>query len=283
MLDQAKSVVFINGAWMTSACWNDFKTPFTLAGYTVHTLERPYLTRDAQSPRMPPPAALGGLSIKAIVAHHARFIRSLATPPLIVGHSFGALFVQLLLDQGLGCAGIAIDPAPLGGLIPGPLTTKAALPVIARVGGWHQPNTLPKAAFGASFANTAPAAVRDPAYGRLVVPTSGLMFYQNALSIGTFVSPKRRTVPLLITSAEKDRTVSPYVCKAAYRKQKRSAAATDFLEFAGMSHFLIAERGWEKVASACLSWSEEHHEYHDTGTAVVQQSSTYHWQSDNHG
>src|ERR1700722_7091269 len=64
MFNQAKSVVFINGAWMTSACWDDFKTPFMLAGYAVHTLEWPYLTRDSQALRRDPPAALGGLSIK---------------------------------------------------------------------------------------------------------------------------------------------------------------------------------------------------------------------------
>src|SRR5580692_9057603 len=82
------------------------------------------------------------------------------------------------------------------------------------------------------------------------------MFYQNALWVGTFVSPKRRTVPLLITSAEKDRTVSPYVCAATYKKQAHSSAATEFLTFPGMSHFLIAEPGWEKVATAALQWAE---------------------------
>jgi hypothetical protein len=102
------------------------------------------VSRGAGRGAAPPPSSLGGLSVKAIVAHHASFIRSLEQPPLIVGHSFGDLFVQMLLDQGFGWAGIAIDPAPIGGIVPGPLTTKAALPVIARVGGWKRPYTLTK-------------------------------------------------------------------------------------------------------------------------------------------
>jgi pimeloyl-ACP methyl ester carboxylesterase len=256
MIDPSRTIVFVNGAWMSSGCWNDFRRPFEAAGYQVHTLEWPFLEGQPDLLRRDPPKSLGALSLRSIVAHHAAFIRALPQPPLIIGHSFGGLFVQMLLDQGLGWAGIAIDPAPIGGIIPGPITLMAALPIIMRIGGWRRPYTLTRQAFGAAFANTAPAPVQDEAYERLVVPTSGLMFYENALWIGTFVKPGRRTQPLLITTGGHDRTVSPYVAQAAYRTQKRSQAPTHFLAFPGMSHFLIAEPGWEMVAAAALEWAE---------------------------
>jgi pimeloyl-ACP methyl ester carboxylesterase len=31
--------------------------------------------------------------------------------PVLAGHSYGGLFVQLLLDQGPGVAGVALSPA----------------------------------------------------------------------------------------------------------------------------------------------------------------------------
>jgi predicted alpha/beta hydrolase len=37
-----------------------------------------------------------------------QIIRGLDRPPIIIGHSFGGLFTQLLLDCGLGAAGVAI-------------------------------------------------------------------------------------------------------------------------------------------------------------------------------
>ena len=38
------------------------------------------------------------------------------------GHSLGGLVVQILLDRGLGAAGVAIDPAPAQGVMRLPLS-----------------------------------------------------------------------------------------------------------------------------------------------------------------
>jgi hypothetical protein len=134
----------MNGALMTSKCWNDFEVPFSLTGYTVHTLEWPFLEGRAEALRRNPPSSLGGLSVKAIVAHHASFIRSLEQPPLIVGHSFGGLFVQMPSTKASIGRELRSTQLQFGGIVPGPLTTKSALPVIARVRGWQRPYTLTK-------------------------------------------------------------------------------------------------------------------------------------------
>jgi alpha-beta hydrolase superfamily lysophospholipase len=65
----------------------------------------------------------------------------------------------------------------------------------------------------------------------------------------------RRTQPLLIAVGEKDRTVTPYVARAAYNRQKRARAPTEFKLFPGLSHFLIAEPGWEGVAQYAIEWA----------------------------
>ena len=64
--------------------------------------------------------------------------------------------------------------------------------------------------FPGSSANGAAPAIQNEAYDRLVVPAPGRIFYEDAFWIGTQVNPKRRTQPLLITAAEKDRTVTPF-------------------------------------------------------------------------
>jgi pimeloyl-ACP methyl ester carboxylesterase len=121
---QRKDIVFINGAWMTSACWDLFKLPFEQAGFRSHTRKWPHLDGPVRDMRSAPPTEVGRLSINAIVAQHAGFIKSLPEAPVLVGHSFGGLLVELLLDAGLGGAGVALDPAPIGGLFRGPLLSK---------------------------------------------------------------------------------------------------------------------------------------------------------------
>lgn len=82
--------------------------------------------------RARPPEGLRRLSVGAIVDHFEAFARALPEPPLLVGHSFGGLFVQHLLDRGVGVAGAAINPTPIAGILPGPATLGAALPALAR-------------------------------------------------------------------------------------------------------------------------------------------------------
>jgi pimeloyl-ACP methyl ester carboxylesterase len=251
-----RTVVFIPGAWMTPQSWDNFRRPFEAAGYKAHAPSWPYLDGPAAALRENPPPALGSLTVGAIVDHYQTFIATLPEKPLIIGHSFGGLYTQMLLDRGIGVAGIAIDPAPIGGVVPGPVSLSAAFPVLARWEGWNLPFTLSREDFAKSFANAAPPDVQNSAYERLVVPTSGRVFYQAAAWIGTFVNPRRRTEPLLITAGQLDRTVTPFVAHSAYNIQKFSWARTDFKFFPGHSHFLIAEPGWEDVANFALNWAQ---------------------------
>jgi pimeloyl-ACP methyl ester carboxylesterase len=256
MANGTKTVVFVQGAWMTPHCWDNLRKPFEAAGYETHAPSWPYIEGSAAELRANPPPGLGALTIGAIVDHYQTFIATLPEKPLIIGHSFGGLCTQLLLNRGIGAAGIAIDPGPIAGIILDPVSLAGVFPIVARWEGWNKAFTLSREAFAKSFANTAPPDLQASAYDSLVVPTSGRIFYQAASWIGTVVHPKRRTQPLLVTAAEKDRTVTPYVSRATYNLQRHSPARTDFVQFANRSHFLIAEPGWEEVAYFALTWAK---------------------------
>ncbi|MBW8304144.1 MAG: lysophospholipase, partial [Brevundimonas sp.] len=248
-----KTVILIHGLWVTAESWNAFRGPWEAAGYTVHTPTWSVLQgRSAAELNAHPPAGLGGLTVGRIVDELQAFIEALPTssaegPPLLVGHSFGGLFVQMLLDRGVGRAGIALNPAPIGGVIPGWCTLTAALPPILRWNGWNRPYAFTRKRWAERFANGAPMEQQDASYDSYVIPTSGRIFYQAAFWVGTRIKPSRRTQPLLITAGDRERLVTPYLSRAAWRRQSRSAARTDFKLFPGRSHLLIAEPGWEEV------------------------------------
>ena len=67
------------------------------------------------------PSPLRGLGITDVVDHYEKIIRGLDRPPIIIGHSFGGLFTQLLLDRGLGAAGVALGTAAPKGVLKLPL------------------------------------------------------------------------------------------------------------------------------------------------------------------
>ncbi|MEO6013562.1 MAG: alpha/beta hydrolase [Devosia sp.] len=250
-----KTVIFITGAWMHVSSWDKFRSAFEAAGYATSAPAWPFLDGKPAELRNKPPNGLKSLTFKKIVDHYEAIIRALPEKPLIVGHSMGGLITQLLLDRGLGVAGVALDPGPIAGVIPGPVSLLAALPPI--LAGLNNTQTITRAGFATTFANTLNAAEQKTAYDDYVVPTPTNIFYQAAGMIGTRVNVKARTQPLLVVVAEHDRTVTPYLAKANYNIQKKAPSRTDFHEFPNRSHFLAGEKGWEEVAAFVLAWAAE--------------------------
>jgi pimeloyl-ACP methyl ester carboxylesterase len=255
MTAHSKTVLFITGAWMHTSSWDKFRGAFEAAGYKTYAPAWPYLDGKPADLRANPDKRLGKLTFKAIVDHYQAIIEKLDEKPIIVGHSMGGLITQLLLDRGLGVAGIAMDPGPIAGALPGPVSLLAALPPI--LSGWSTPFLISRDGFAKNFANTLTPADQKAAYDDYVVPTSSRIFYQAAGMIGTGVKVKARKQPLLVIAAEHDRTVTPYLAHAIYNVQKKAPSRTDFHQFADRSHFLAGEKGWEEVAQYTLNWLAE--------------------------
>lgn len=251
-------IVLIHGAWVTATSWAMFRKPIEDAGHVVHTPTWPLLAGQsaAEINRSPPPD-FGRLTVARIADHLQAGIARLPVPPILVGHSFGGLLVQMLLDRGVGRAGVAINPVPIGGIVSGPTSIGAILPIVARWRGWDRPYAFTRWRWARRFANAAPRATADAAYDSFVIPAPGRIFYQAVSGVGTRIDPARRTAPLLITGSDRDRLVTPYLSRAAYRIQHRAAAPTAYVDFPGQSHFLIAEPGWERVAAATLAWIDD--------------------------
>jgi pimeloyl-ACP methyl ester carboxylesterase len=248
-----KTVVFITGAWMHTSSWDKFRSAFEAAGYTTYAPAWPYLEGKPADLRANPDKRLGQLTFGKIVDHYQAIIEALPEKPLIVGHSMGGLITQLLLDRGLGLAGIAMDPGPTAGAFPGLISLLAALPAV--LSGPSTPYLITREGFAKNFANTLTPAEQKIAYDDYVVPTSSRIFYQAAGMIGTGVKVKSRKQPLLVISAEHDRTVSPFLARQVYNQQKKAPSRTDFHEFKNRSHFLAGEKGWEEVAEYTLDWA----------------------------
>jgi pimeloyl-ACP methyl ester carboxylesterase len=251
------TIVLIHGAWMTSASCDNFRKPLEAAGYTVHAPTWPHLEgRTAADLRANPPVGLGSLTANAIADHFARFIETLPEKPLIIGHSMGGLVTQLLLDRGYGAAGVLLNPGPVAGIIADPVSLLAALPVLTRWNAWNRTYTLSRKQFDTKFANTAPAALREKAYEAYMVPTSGRVFAQAATGIGIAIDVRKRNQPVLVTAASEDRTVAPALSRKIFRKHAKAPGRTDFVEFPGLSHFLMTEPGHEKVADYVIRWAD---------------------------
>jgi fermentation-respiration switch protein FrsA (DUF1100 family) len=55
-------------------------------------------------------------------------------------------------------------------------------------------------------------------------------------------------------SGERDRTVPRAMAYAAYKRQRRNEAVTEFVDVPGRGHSLVIDRGWEQVAQVALEF-----------------------------
>jgi non-heme chloroperoxidase len=171
--------------------------------------------------------------------------------------------VQALLDRGLGRAGVAIDPAPIRGVLRlPPAQLRSAFPVLSNPANRGRAVSLTPGQFRASFGNALPEEEADRLHEQWTIPGPGKPLFQSALAN---VTPRGRSStavdthraergPLLIISGGADRTVPDSVSRATFKLYGKTAAVTEFREFPDRGHSLTVDSGWTEVARAALDW-----------------------------
>ena len=169
--------------------------------------------------------------------------------------------MELLLDRGLGRAGVAMSPAPPKGILKLPFSTlKAASPALAHPSKHHGIVTLTLEEFTFGFVNTFTPEKAKAAYDRYAVPETGQIFYEAGFANFHLHPPTEvhfklaERAPLLLVGADQDHTVPASLTRAQYKKYEHSPAKTDYLEFEGRPHLHMAADDWQEIADAVESW-----------------------------
>ena len=192
-------------------------------------------------------------------------VGGLDTPPILMGHSAGGVFTQLLLDRGHGVAGVAINSAPTEGVKVVPLSQiKAGFPVLRNPANRHRAVGFTHEQWRYAFTNTFSAEESRALYERYHVPASGSIFWGSALANihpgkdDTHVNyDNDERAPLLFISGSDDNLMPPKI-QRSNAKHYRSDTITEVKEYEGFAHLLPAQEGWEEIADYALDWAIEH-------------------------
>lgn len=258
---EADTVVLIHGLWMTSLSWEKWTAHYQQRGYKVIARSWPGLEGDIEELRRDP-SAVAGLGITEIVDHYEAIIRELDRPPIIMGHSFGGLMTQILLDRGLGAAGVAIATAPVKGVLLLPFSTlKASFSILSNPLNNHRASPLTEDQFHYAFTNLLSEEESKKVFDRYAVPGPDHLLFQAGLAnfnphAATTVNFQNDTrAPLLLIAGDSDHISPASVVKANYKLYRKSRAVTEYKEFANRSHYILGQDGWQEVADAALDWA----------------------------
>jgi alpha-beta hydrolase superfamily lysophospholipase len=255
---RATTVVFVHGMFVTAKCWAQWIERYEARG--LRCIAPAWPGRDLAVEKLRalhPDPQLGQLSLDAVLDHYAAIIRRMDEPPILVGHSMGGLIVQLLLQRQLGRAGIAIDSAPpVGVLAPSWSFLRSNWPTLNPLISRHTPYLMPFEHFQFTFVHTLPLAQQRAAYDEYVVPESRWVA-RGPLSSVARVDFSAARAPLLLIAGIEDHIIPASLNAANYLKYGASTAVTGYKEFAGRTHFIIGQDGWEEVADYALDWCDD--------------------------
>jgi pimeloyl-ACP methyl ester carboxylesterase len=258
------TIVLIHGFWVTPRSWEHWIERYRARGYRVLAPGYPGFEVEVEALNADP-SPIEALTVPAILDHLEEVVGGLETPPILMGHSAGGVFVQLLLDRGHGAAGVAINSAPTEGVAVLPLAqVRSVFPVLKNPANRHRAVGFTYEQWRYAFTNTFDEEESRALYERYAIPASGRIFWESAFATltpgrqGTWVDyANDDRAPLLFISGGEDHLMPPSVQRSNARHYT-SEAVTEIVEYEGRSHLMPAERGWEEVADFSLEWAERH-------------------------
>ena len=264
MAEAGAPVVFIHGLWLHANSWGPWVEHFRSAGYEPVAPGWPGEPGTVEEARRQPDL-VAGKGIDDVVDQYARVIDGLATKPVVIGHSFGGLIAQRLLGQGLAAAAVAIDSAPIKGVILLPLSAlRVASIALRNPTNRKRAVSLTRKQFRYGFGNAIPEAESNELYDRWTVPSPGRPLFEAAFANFSPRSPAKVDTrnpnrgPLLLIAGGEDRTVPPRITRSTRKLYRKSPAVTDYQESPGHGHSLTIDSGWQEVADSTLKWLGEH-------------------------
>ena len=251
----SKTIVFIHGAFVTAHTWDNWVAHYQARGYTCLALAWPGKTTPAADLRSQhPDPAVAALTFDALVAHYEAQIRQLEEPPILVGHSIGGLVVQLLLQRGVGAAGVAIHSAPPRGLLSlRPAFMRASTKLLAPLAPADKPYLMSQRDWARFFTNGMTPAEQQRTYEAYLVPESRRIIRGPLTKVGR-VDYRQPHAPLLFVAGTDDRIFPPSLNKKNQRKYRHQESVVAYKAFAGRNHFVLGQDNWQEVATYVEAW-----------------------------
>jgi pimeloyl-ACP methyl ester carboxylesterase len=259
------TIVLIPGLWVTPRSWENWIKRYEGRGYRVLAPAYPGLEAEVEALNEDP-LPIEALTIPAVVEHLEGIMGELGRAPIIMGHSFGGAFTQILLDHGYGAAGVVIDSAPSEGIRVTPVSQiRALFPILRNPANRHKAVGFTKEQFHYAFANTLTRGEADKVYERYHIPAPGSFVWDPVLSNftpghqDTYVDFRNADrAPLLFIAGGEDNLMPPAVNQSNAKHYRHTKSVTEYKEFPGRSHYTLGQDGWEEVADYALAWAEEH-------------------------
>ena len=233
-------LLFIHGLWGRPQNWDALAAHFRALGHVAAAPALPWHDRD---PQEPPIALLGQTGLDDYVAAMEEVARGFSAPPVLVGHSAGAVIAQRLAER-MPVAGVALlAPAPSAGMFGfSGSVLRALIGILITPGWWKAPVRMDVTRARQAVFNMVPREEADAELAQWQWE-SGRALFELVMPWadrhhGALVHHEKLHVPALVMVGEQDQLTPVRVARATAR---RLPGAVDYREIAGAGHWLFAD------------------------------------------
>lgn len=250
-----KSVVFITGAFVGNNCWDEWMVYFKNKGYKCIAPAWPYKDATPEELRNRHPDAGIALSrLDALTDYFTTIINALPDKPVLIGHSLGGLVVQLLLQRGLGSAGIAMHSFPPAGVSTFKFSfLKTVWEAMAFFTPTRKTYLISFRKWKYAIANGMTCEQQKALYYKYAIPESKLII-RDTFKCGAKMNFKNPHPPLLFTSGSDDKIIPATLNYNNYKKYKTGESITDYKNFRQHNHLVFDHPAWRREADFVLYW-----------------------------
>jgi pimeloyl-ACP methyl ester carboxylesterase len=253
---QTKNIVFVTGAFVTNACWDEWRTYFENKGYTTVAPAWPFKNGTAEQlrNRQPNDTDLAALTLEEVIDHYASIVSSFPEKPIVIGHSLGGLITQIIVNRDLAAAGVAIHSVPTLGVFPYEFSfLKAGWKSLGLFTSLKKTYLMSFKDWQYAFVNTMPLNKQKEAYEKFTIPESKTVA-RGGLTSAAKVDYKKPHAPLLLTSGSTDNIIPAHLNNRNYKRYVQNGSVLNYKEFENRNHFVLGQPGWEKDADYVLDW-----------------------------
>ena len=256
------SVLFITGAFVGNNCWDEWQTYFQSKGYTTSAPPWPHKDASVEELRARHPhndKELALLTLHELKEYHANIIKSLPEQPIIIGHSFGGLLTQLMINMGLGVAGVAIHSVPPKDVFPYEFSfLKAGWKALGYFTSIEETYMMSFEDWQYAFVNGMPFEEQHIAYETYCIPESKTVV-RDGTTKEAHIDFKKPHVPLLITAGDTDHIMPAHLNNRNFKAYSQdNGSVTDYKLFQNRNHFVLGQSTWQEDADYILEWLNTH-------------------------
>ena len=250
-----QKIIFVHGMFQNPKSWDNWVRFFEARGYECEAPAWPLHEGEPASLRANSDPKLGELRLQEVL-ERIEAVVSQSDQPIVIGHSVGGLIVQILLNRGLISAGVAIDSVAPNDMIDLDWGFMKNSAMIANPLKGNEPVYMDAKTFHAAFANSLSEEAALEAFDSYATHDSRNVLRDCLGPLG-HLDLKQSHAPLLLLGGEKDEIIPAHLSQKNAEAYGDAASVTTFKEFAGRSHYICGEPGWEEVALYVADWLDQ--------------------------